>query len=256
MAAPLAEVERFATDLRDIVVARATGGEYDGRDETYAVLRRAVLAHPLTRPVTPEWIRDCHTLSEFWAFIATRSSTYLERREIIRCGFAPLLARLEGLQQSEPCDALISEAIAASGTAAVNEAWLKALDRRRTDPEGAITVARALMEAVCKQVLDEFGTPYDDHADLPTLYRLASGALHLSPGQHTPEVFKQVLGGCTSVVNGLGAMRNALGDAHGKGKGAPKPLPLHAALAVNLAGTMATFLLETAELRKPTRPRA
>ena len=61
--------------------------------------------------------------------------------------------------------------------------------------------------------------------------------------QHTEKVFRQVLGGCTAVVEGLGSLRNKLGDAHGKGRLPVKPAPRHAELAVNLAGAMATFLV-------------
>jgi Abortive infection C-terminus len=40
-------------------------------------------------------------------------------------------------------------------------------------------------------------------------------------------------------------MRNKLSDAHGRGRRPVRPGARHAALAVNLAGTMATFLIET-----------
>ena len=52
------------------------------------------------------------------------------------------------------------------------------------------------------------------------------------------------------MVEGLGAFRNREGDAHGKGKLQVKPLPRHAALAVNLAGSLASFLIETWEARQ------
>jgi hypothetical protein len=58
-------------------------------------------------------------------------------------------------------------------------------------------------------------------------------------------LFKRILGGCTSVVEGLGSLRNKLSDSHGKGKTGYKPLPRHAELAVNLSGAMATFLVAT-----------
>ena len=83
--------------------------------------------------------------------------------------------------------------------------------------------------------------------DLPKLYGLTAELLNLSPSQHTEQIFKQILGGCKSVVEGLGALRNKLSDAHGKGKKAPKPSPRHAELAVNLAGAMATFIVSTWE---------
>jgi hypothetical protein len=44
-------------------------------------------------------------------------------------------------------------------------------------------------------------------------------------------------------------MRNALGDAHGKGKSSVIPGAWHAELAVNLAGASAIFLIETWEER-------
>jgi hypothetical protein len=49
------------------------------------------------------------------------------------------------------------------------------------------------------------------------------------------------------VVNELGSLRNRLGDAHGKGKGGVRPAPRHSELAVNLAGSIALFLVETAK---------
>jgi hypothetical protein len=89
-----------------------------------------------------------------------------------------------------------------------------------------------------------------DSADLPKLYGLTSRQLNLSPSQHTEQLFKQILGGCQTVVEGLGALRNRHSDAHGKGVAVARPAPRHAELAVNLAGTMATFLLQTWEARK------
>ncbi|WP_175241125.1 abortive infection family protein, partial [Burkholderia cenocepacia] len=75
--------------------------------------------------------------------------------------------------------------------------------------------------------------------------RLTSKALNLAPSQHTEGIFKQILGGCQSVVEGLGALRNRLSDAHGTGRRAIKPAPRHAELAVNLSGALALYLLET-----------
>ena len=81
------------------------------------------------------------------------------------------------------------------------------------------------------------------------LYRLTAEQLKLAPSQHTEQVFKQILGGCTAVVEGLGALRNRLSDSHGKGKIAVKPAPRHAELAVNLAGALAIYLLATYSAR-------
>lgn len=230
-----------------MLVSRATG--VFPSDNEYQLLRRELIVITRIAEHLPRFVHTCRTLMEFWGVIS-ELPTYAERRERIRKEFDPLLTLLESDARA-PSDTSIKTAIAKINSANVQEAWRKALDRRGTDPEGAITAARTLLESVCKHILDESNISYDDHADLPKLYGLASRQLNLSPSQHTERLFKQILGGCQTVVEGLGAMRNRLSDAHGKGKAGVKPAARHAELAVNLAGTMATFLLATWEARLP-----
>ncbi len=47
-----------------------------------------------------------------------------------------------------PSDSVISETLTAVDSASIQTAWHKALERRLNDPEGAITSARTLLEAV------------------------------------------------------------------------------------------------------------
>jgi hypothetical protein len=56
------------------------------------------------------------------------------------------------------------------------------------------------------------------------------------------------------VVNGLASVRNRLSDAHGQGRKPVRPASRHAELAVNLAGTMALFLVATFEAATPSTP--
>ena len=104
----------------------------------------------------------------------------------------------------------------------------KLLARRHTDPEGAITSARTLLETVCKRVLDETGTAYSDKDDLPALYKVVATKLNIAPSQHTQDTFRRILGGATSVVDGLGSLRNKTGDAHGQGGRPVRPSARHA----------------------------
>lgn len=233
--------------LKLLLVSRATGGI--GDDNEYKDLRRELTASARIEKMLPRCVHVCRDLSEFWDFIKPKFGTYAERREYLRKEFDPLLTMLE-TEFHTPSDAAISATVLAVNSAFVQEAWHKALERRRSDPEGAITAARTLLESVCKHILDVAGATYDDSADLPKLYTLTAKQLKLSPSQHTEQLFKQILGGCQTVVEGLGSLRNRHSDAHGKGVSGTKPLPRHAELAVNLSGTMATFLLQTWESRK------
>ena len=177
------------------------------------------------------------------------------RREFIWSSLAPLFALIDRgatLQAARSLEPLLDGCT----SAAVAEAWARIQARKDTDPEGAITAARSLVESSCKYVLDRLDVEYADGEDLPKLYGRAAKAMKLGPQDHHEQVFKQILSGCVSVVNGLAALRNTLSDAHGKGKRAPKPTPRHAVLAVNLAGTIATFLLATFEERYSKRPGA
>ena len=109
-------------------------------------------------------------------------------------------------------------------------------------------MARTLLESVCKHIIDESGTGnHEATPDLNKLYKQTASLLNLTKAQHEEIVFKQILGGCTAVIEGLGALRNRLSDAHGKGKAGVKAAPRHAELAVNLAGSTALFLLATWE---------
>lgn len=152
--------------------------------------------------------------------------------------------------RGSPADASISATLAAFDPSQVHARWTVAMERRASEPEGAITLARTLLEDVCKWILDQSGGTWQEADDLPVLYRKLAKVLKLAPDDHTEPVFKQILGSCQSVVESLGALRNKLSDAHSAGPKRARPQARHAELAVNLAGAMATFLVATWETRK------
>jgi hypothetical protein len=104
-----------------------------------------------------------------------------------------------------------------------------------------------------KYVLEAENITYSDDDDLPKLYKNAAKSMNLAPEQHQLDVFKRILGGCENVVTGLGALRNKTGDAHGGGGRSVRPGERHAELAVNLAGSMALFLMRTHEHLRHSR---
>lgn len=239
--------------LEDGLVNFSTGGGFG--DASYEDLRKLVITDPRSKKHVPSCVIKNRTLEQFWEFIKGEFQHYRHRRKFLWDEFSPLHEQLEDKYQA-PADGHVSEVLINFDAENVHAVWQKALDRRNEDPEGAITVSRTLLETVCKYILDEAGTSYQDDADLPKLYKAAAAKLNLAPSQHTEMIFKQILGGCTAVVEGLGALRNRLGDSHGKGIVRTKPNVRHAELAVNLAGSMATFLVETFEHRQKLAPAA
>ena len=232
-----------------MLISKATGGEEDNAE--YIRLRGVALSHPFLEPLTPRFLRSSRTTNQFWQFIQPKFKSYAERRTFLRAAFNPILELLER-GGTTPSDQLVSGAIKKFDAENVSAAWSKALERRSFDPDGAITSARTLLESVCKHILEEALGQYEETPDITKLYAQTARQLNIAPSQHTEVVFKQILGGCTAVVEGLGALRNRLSDSHGIGKVGARPSPRHAELAVNLAGALATFLLATWDARRET----
>jgi abortive infection Abi-like protein len=239
-----------AKQLMTMMISRSEGNEVRSRDFTSA--RAAVLADPTGRKLAPECVRVCRDPDQVWAYVKSQDPelpSYASRRGFFQREFEELLSGLERFDTA-PLDELLDDPLANLDSAAVEAAWSKALERRTTDPEGAITAARTLLESVCKTILDDAGEDYDGRDDLPKLYRKAAESLTLAPSDYSDEQIKRILGGATSVVEGVGRLRNQHGDAHGKGRRAYRLSDRHAALAVNMAGTVALFLMQTAEARQ------
>jgi len=230
-----------------LLVSCATNDYVDQQE--FLELREKLLAIPLLKESLPRFVLTCKDLKDFWAFISQQSTTYAGRREYLRTKFGPLIEEFEGISQA-PSDDRVTKALTVLNSDTVRESWEKALQRKFGDTDGAITAARTLIENVCKHILEESGIKYQGKPDLPMLYRLTAETLELSPQGQIDTILRQVLGGCTSVVEGIGALRNAIGDAHGKGQKFIKPDNRHAELAVNLSGAMATFLVQTWEFKK------
>lgn len=237
------DLRKVVQELQDDLIARCTGGFAD--DARYIRNRTLLLSRARKKSLVPEFVRRCRSLHHFWEFIKSEFPSYAERRTFLWDSFSPLLDDLEFAENSPHAD-VVHETLKVLDAKHVEAVWERALERLSGDAEGAITSARTLLETVCKLVLDDLKVEYSESDNLPKLYGTVAKELKLAPAQHSEEVFKQILGGCHSVVQGLGTLRSRIGDAHGGGRRRVAPASRHAELAVNLAGAMATFLVQTA----------
>ncbi len=244
---PTDKLER-AMVLRNGLVALCEGsGKMN--EAVYRLLRRELMNDPAVSSLVPQFVRTAQDTGAMWAYLKDYAPQWEPRRQFVRNEFAPLIGRLEC--GPTLADTVISDTLTAFDAEAIMEAWNKALARREADPAGAITAARTLLESVCKHLLeDDEGNPmYGGNDDLPKLYKQASERLNIAPSQHSEDAFKRILGSAASIVEGLGTLRNKVGDAHATGRKPVRVTPRHAALAVNMAGSMALFLIETVNAR-------
>ena len=131
--------------LENILVA-ACEGDRTG-NKLYTQLRGMLLNEPSIKPLLPSFVRTSRDLNHFWSYIKGRSGQWEPRRVHVRDAMTQLIDHLEGVNTA-PVDLVVSEVLQSFDTDGVHKVWIKALERRHTDPEGAITSARTLLETV------------------------------------------------------------------------------------------------------------
>ena len=247
---PAIDLAHKVERLQNLLVAHATGGS--GDDVAYRELRRELLNNGVVGPLLPRFVQTCGDLNQFWQFIKHKFSTYADRRTFLWEGFRPAVEAAE--HQGSPTAASMAVALDRLNSEIVRVFWQNALSRCATQPEGAITAARSLVESVCKHVLNAQGIEYSEKSDITALYAATAKALNLAPSLHSENTFKVILGSATTIVSQLANLRNTLGDAHGPGPLPARAQPRHAELAVNLAGSLAAFIIATSEARAQISP--
>lgn len=227
-----------AETLLNIMTTSVTGGE---KQEFEFKKLRQYFFQSQYKTFLPQWFNGIWTLDLLWNYVKPKLNTYSERRKFLADEFSALLNACLGNLTTLSLQEDIIKDFSSIG---LNDCWQKMLLRVENDPSGAITMARTTTETVLKHLADKLGESYDNDT-LTALYKKVANKLNLSPEQHNEMLFKKILGGCSSIADGLGNIRNAYGDAHGQGERQVKPAIRHARLAVNSAATLCLFLLET-----------
>jgi len=119
------------------------------------------------------------------------------------------------------------------------------------NPTLAIGTAKELIETICKAILEKNDVELNetDEDDLPKILKKTLNVLQLLPenidnNKKGAESIKKILGGLTTIVQGLAELRNTYGTGHGKSANFKGLQPKHAKLAANAASIVAYFLLE------------
>lgn len=260
------KVERLKEIITDVTSYSA------GIDEEYRRLRSDLINNPILYDDLPQIVKDCLSFREVREWITrevgmtlsflddeARSRNQSEIRDFFQEPFSRILnqLKLESVSYENSTPLSTSEALKNLDVQAIKNDWEKALKRLSNDEfDAAITAARSMIESVCKHIFVENGS-FENYTvekfeklPLPDLYKEVAQILNLAASRETKEVLKKICGACHTIVVQVGEMRNKLSDAHGKSTDAPIASHRHAELAVNLAETLAIFLLQTWEETK------
>ncbi len=238
--------------LLQVVLLRACEGHRTPADDAvYTELRRVMMRDPALKSLLPAYVQKHRDLGHLWPYLKEVDPKWEPRRQHVRNTMTPLFDRVEVALDDVTADAddEASDVLKGFETAAVYAFWQKALERRHTDPEGAITSARALLETVCRHVLDGRGVIYSATLDLSALMKMTVEQLDVAPNQYTQASFKRLLVDAAGAVDGLRIRRNGIGAAHGHAELRVRPSARHAQLVINMASAAAIFLVESWDVR-------
>lgn len=124
------------------------------------------------------------------------------------------------------------------------------------DPELAIGTAKELIETCCNTILNNTQTPIPKNLNVPQLVKLTVKQLQLTPNDipdaaKAADTIKRLLSNLATIAQGMAELRNSYGTGHGKTMNRNGLQARHAKLAVGAASTLAVFLIETHDERKP-----
>ena len=146
-------------------------------------------------------------------------------------------ALIESMLQGQPIDTIQRE-------------WDRAKLSVVNDPADALTAASSMIEATYKFILCDMRHPFPSKQTMSGLSKAVHPLLEISPDQEADQDFRAMFQGTISITQSLGSIRTKIGDAHGASPTRGNPIERHARLAVNVAGAICLFLLETYKEKK------
>jgi len=131
----------------------------------------------------------------------------------------------------------------------LNEAQLR-LHAGKSDE--CVSKSKAALESCMRSILVKASSPATDGADMPQLWKLVKEETKLWEPP-VDDHLKQVAGGLASVVQGVGALRSAVGPDHGRTE-TPPTYDSYAGLALHCAATLCLFLAQRwREVSQPSK---
>jgi hypothetical protein len=197
-----------------------------------------------------EWLREIASerrLEDLVVALTAEAREHLEGKahvvvNVARANVGGPAARLEDELR------LVVGAGAGRNYSAVLEAWGKAQRAIHVEPDAAIRQASVLLETTMKHIYDYRQLQLPGDKSISGLYNGLKKTLRLSADPASEQDLRGIATAVNTVVQNLGSHRTKTGDAHGHGPDFLGGSRAQAALSVNLAGTLAAFLIRQAEL--------
>lgn len=197
------------------------------------------------RPLELEKIDDANKLVRFIEQVADWQDP--NSQGLLQClnrdGWQILGGRIVLVEHS--VDALITSMLQGHPIDTIQREWDRARISVVNDPADALTAASSMLEATYKFILHNMDYPLPSTQEMRVLSKAVHSILDISPDQEVDENFRALFQGTISIAQSISTLRTKIGDAHGASPTRGQPLARHARLAINTAGSVCIFLLET-----------
>lgn len=147
----------------------------------------------------------------------------------------------------------LAEVIQGRDIPALDAEFNRALSNIEASPREAVSAACNILETLFKVYIHDESLQSPQKLDIQSVWKVVREDLGLDPKRVEDEDLKKIISGVFSTVDGIGSLRSHASSAHGQGRNSYKLKPRHARLAVNSAHTLALFILETWDERKPSK---
>ena len=171
------------------------------------------------------------------------------RQALAKFGRACIGGRLVE-NEADPTVESLDDRLRTDGMKTVREELGRAMENVDADPAASLTAASSLLEALFKTIIDEQRLRMPNDKSISSLWGTVQKNLNLSADGIQDDGLKQMLGGLTSIVRGVGTIRTHAGSAHGRSDSDGKPEGRHARLAIGSATALALFVIEHYAERK------
>lgn len=126
----------------------------------------------------------------------------------------------------------------------IEEEFDRALGSIGTDARAAVTAACSILEALFKMYLEDERQPLPSDQSVGPLWKEVRKHMKIAPENLQEDDLRKVVGGLSSVVDGVGAFRTHAGSAHGGGRTRRAPEEHEARLAIHASHAVVAFILE------------
>lgn len=172
-----------AEALLAYAISIAENGPTTVTKHEYQAAHRRLFEDPTARRVADKKLVRFKNPDLMWGHlrsVATGPGSWALRRGAAHELIDPVIDALIDTTES-PTDQLVTGATVRLNADSVRDAWDKAIGRRENDPNGAITMARTMLESTLKTILADRGISYKDSDDLPTLYTVRDATRPTGP---------------------------------------------------------------------------